>query len=156
MNFQGLDYSSGVWQFEGDFYVASPITGICIMQVFGGTQNTATALQLRVVNGTLFRYGGGIPNIPITSSIYDHWVHLNVIHDADIGTIQIFIDKVLQYTEANNNYKTHYFKCGSAYTQDNPSSCLESKWKNIAIWKKSTQVKREIPLIGGTASCFPQ
>ncbi|KAI5080815.1 hypothetical protein GOP47_0003998 [Adiantum capillus-veneris] len=152
----GLDYSSGVWQFEGDFFVASTVTGVCIMQIFGGTQATATALQLRVVNGNLLRYGGGLPTIPIASRINDRWARLNVIHNADLGTIQIFIDKVLLYSEDNDNYKPHYFKCGTAYTQDSPSSCLETKWKNIAIWKKSNQVKREIPLIGGTASCFPQ
>ncbi|MCO5602192.1 hypothetical protein L7F22_056320 [Adiantum nelumboides] len=152
----GLDYSTGIWQFEGDLLVASSVTGVCIMQIFGGTPNTATALQLRVVDGSLLRYGGGLPTIPITSGIYDRWIHLNVIHNADLGTIQIFVDKILLYTEDNDNYKTHYFKCGTAYTQDSPSSCLETKWRNVAVWKKSNQVKREVPFIGGTASCFPQ
>ena len=128
------------------------------MQVFGGTNSTATALQLHISNGTLVRAGGNLPSSNIIDGVYDRWVHVNVIHDADQGNIQIYIDRILQYYEDNASYKTHYFKCGSAYTQRNPSPCLESRWKNIAVWKKPGQaLKEEVhTAMATTAACFPQ
>lgn len=133
---QGHDYTSGVWQFEGDFYVASSTTGVCIMQVFGGPTGSATALQLRIINKNLVRYGGGVSSATVATSITDRWVHLNVIHDANVGTIKIYIDMSLEISENNTSDQNHYFKCG-VYTQSNPSSCMESKWKNIILWKKN-------------------
>ncbi|KAH7279151.1 hypothetical protein KP509_37G007400 [Ceratopteris richardii] len=152
----GHDYSSGKWQFEGDFYVASNITGICIMQIFGGSPTTATALQIRISKGELLRYGGGSPTRTIAANIYNRWIHLNVIHDADMKYIQIYVDNLLVHEEFNDNYKRHYFKYGAAYTEENASPCLESKWRNVGVWKKSSQVNREVLFHGGTASCFPQ
>ncbi|CAI0380076.1 unnamed protein product [Linum tenue] len=43
----GYDYSSGVWQFEGQGFVPGGTSGVCIMQVFGASGH-ATTLMLRV------------------------------------------------------------------------------------------------------------
>ena len=77
------------------------------MQVFGGTNSTATALQLHILNGTLVRVGGNLPSAKIVDGVYDRWVHLNVIHDADQGNIQIYVDRVLQYYEDNGSSTSH-------------------------------------------------
>ncbi|KAK6259024.1 Alginate lyase 2 - like 2 [Theobroma cacao] len=52
---RGYDYSSGVWQFEGQAYVPSGTTGTSIMQVFGGSSR-ATTIMLRVYTGSLTVY----------------------------------------------------------------------------------------------------
>lgn len=43
---QDLDYSSGVWQFEGYAFVPHGTSGVTIAQIHGATEG-ATTLQLR-------------------------------------------------------------------------------------------------------------
>ncbi|GLJ48411.1 hypothetical protein SUGI_1021820 [Cryptomeria japonica] len=85
----GYDYTTGVRQFEGDFYVPRGTSGTCIMQVFGAPGMVhATALQLRVYDGQLKHYKDDV----VASDVYDRWIHLNVIHDADEEKVNVFID----------------------------------------------------------------
>ncbi|KAL3527932.1 hypothetical protein ACH5RR_012588 [Cinchona calisaya] len=127
---QGYNYSSGVWQFEGNFYVPSGTSGVCIMQVFGATAPHATTLMLRVYNGSLFYYRRSV----LVSSIYDKWFHLNVIHDVEAAKVQVFIDGCLKIVADGRGGTSHTFKCG-VYAQDDDSCCMESRWKNITILK---------------------
>ncbi|KAJ9670949.1 hypothetical protein PVL29_027098 [Vitis rotundifolia] len=121
IRFRGYDYSSGVWQFEGYGYVPSGTTGVSIMQVFGAT-NRATTLMVRVYD-------------VLESDIYNRWFRLNVIHDADAGIVKIYIDGDLKYEGPDNGGKSHYFKFG-VYEQNNSSNYMESRWKEIKVFKK--------------------
>eukprot|EP01018_Ginkgo_biloba_P036232 Gb_26348 [translate_table: standard] len=132
----GYDYTSEVWQYEGDFYVPEGTSGVCIMQVFGGDierKIANTSLQLRVYDGELKRYR----NESVASEMYEKWFHLNVIHDADLGKVYVFINQERKLVANDRGKANHYFKCG-VYAQDNPSDRMESRWKNIKIWKKET------------------
>ncbi|KAG5575211.1 hypothetical protein H5410_055345 [Solanum commersonii] len=40
----GYDYSSGIWQFEGNFYVPNGSSGMSIAQVFGGSPLAITLI----------------------------------------------------------------------------------------------------------------
>ncbi|CAL5417614.1 unnamed protein product [Camellia sinensis] len=51
----GHDYSSGVWQFEGYFYVPKGTSGVTIMQVHGAKKG-ATTLKLRIYDGDMRYY----------------------------------------------------------------------------------------------------
>ncbi|GLJ48412.1 hypothetical protein SUGI_1021830 [Cryptomeria japonica] len=129
---KGYDYTTGVRQFEGDFYVLHGTSGTCIMQAFGASgMGHATALQLRVYDGQLKHYKDEV----LASDVYDRWIHLNVIHDADEGKVHVFIDGEEKIVADDRGRATHYFKCG-VYTQDNSSHFTESRWKNIKIWTK--------------------
>ncbi|EFJ08733.1 hypothetical protein SELMODRAFT_131123 [Selaginella moellendorffii] len=134
LRFRQPQYSQGIWQFEGDFYVPSGTTGVCIMQIHGG-RNSATALQIRVDGpGDLIRTGADLEHATFATHIYDKWIHLNVIHDVDHEMLSIYLDGELKHWEVNETYEEHYFKCG-VYTQNNASEYMESRWKNINIWK---------------------
>ncbi|CAL5414739.1 unnamed protein product [Camellia sinensis] len=52
---KGHDYSSGVWQFEGYFYVPKGTSGVTIMQVHGAKKG-ATTLKLRIYDGDMRYY----------------------------------------------------------------------------------------------------
>eukprot|EP01018_Ginkgo_biloba_P036237 Gb_26356 [translate_table: standard] len=127
---KGYDYTSGVWKFEGDVYIPSGTSGTCVMQVFGGSEH-ATSLQLRVYDGELKRYN----KETMLSDVYDKWIHLSVIHDADVGKIHVSIDGEEKLVADDNGKADHYFKCG-VYAQDNASDRMESRWKNIKVRKK--------------------
>lgn len=128
--FQGYDYSSGVWQFEGYGYVPCGTTGVCIMQVFGASPH-ATTLMLRVYNGSLTYYRASV----IVPNIQDKWFKLNVIHDVDNSKVRVYIDGVLKYEAPGRGGTSHYFKFG-VYAQNNDSYYMESRWKDIKVLKK--------------------
>ncbi|GLJ30114.1 hypothetical protein SUGI_0595580 [Cryptomeria japonica] len=133
---KGGDYTSGVWQFEGDMYVPSGSTGVAAMQVMGGANGVSAALQIRVYDGVLKEYGSSPATSFGPANIYDRWIHLNVIHDADNKHIQIYLDGKLSFDASNPGTGSHYFKCG-VYTQNNSSQRMESRWRNIKIWKRN-------------------
>ncbi|GLJ48400.1 hypothetical protein SUGI_1021700 [Cryptomeria japonica] len=126
----GYDYTEGVWQFEGEMYVPQGTSGVCVMQVFGAVKH-ATSLMLLVSNGNLRHYNDQV----VASEIYDRWIHLNVIHNADEGKLYMFVDGMEKAVANDGGHAKHYFKCG-VYTNNNASSCMESRWKNIRIWTK--------------------
>ncbi|CAL1354349.1 unnamed protein product [Linum trigynum] len=125
----GYDYSSGVWQFEGQGFVPGGTSGVCIMQVFGASGH-ATTLMLRVYGDNLAVYRSKIlPNI------HNKWFRLNVIHNVDAGKVMVYIDRSLVYKGPDHGGKSHYFKFG-VYAQDDDSHLMESRWKGIKIFKK--------------------
>ncbi|XP_054807691.1 citrate-binding protein-like [Prosopis cineraria] len=126
----GHDYTSGVWQFEGYGYVPSGTTGVCIMQVFGGSPS-ATTLQLRVYDASLTYYRSPV----LFPNMYDTWFRLNVIHDVASSNVKVYIDGVLKYDGPGRGQATHYFKFG-VYTQNDPSHYMESRWKDIKLFTK--------------------
>ncbi|CAL1384544.1 unnamed protein product [Linum trigynum] len=126
----GHDYSSGVWQFEGQAYVPSGTSGVCITQVFGAS-NQSTTLAVRVHGGNLTAY-----STVIVPGIYDRWFRLNVIHDVGAGKVFVHVDGALVYEGADHGGSSHYFKCG-VYAQKDMSSYMESRWKEIKIFNKN-------------------
>jgi hypothetical protein len=125
------NYKSGRHMFEADVFVPTGTTGVSIMQIFGGSNGHASSLQLRVDDGNLMRYHSDT----VKSNIYDHWFHLNVVHDDDTHDIAIFIDGVQVLTAKDLGGSSHYFKCG-VYTQEEASDKMEARFKNIKIYSK--------------------
>ncbi|CAD6268215.1 unnamed protein product [Miscanthus lutarioriparius] len=128
---RGYGYSSGVWQFEGYGYVPSGTTGVSIMQVFGGASGHATTLMLHVYDGALRYYHRQV----VEDGIYDRWFRLNVVHDVGASTLTVYIDGVEKLRAPGHGGDSHFFKFG-VYAQRNASSCMESHWKNIKIFRK--------------------
>ncbi|KAD3640525.1 hypothetical protein R6Q59_003286 [Mikania micrantha] len=132
IRFRGYDYSSGVWQFEAFGYVPHGTSGVVIMQVFGSNPPSATTTMLRVYDNNLYYYQNPI----ILSNLDDKWFRLNVIHDVDLNNVKVYVDRVLKYDGPGREGKSHYFKCG-VYSQNDGSLCMESRWKDIKIYKKT-------------------
>ena len=72
----------------------------------------------------------------ILHNIYDKWFRLNVIHDVEGNNVKVYINGVFRFKGDGRGGTTHYFKCG-VYAQDNAAFYMESRWKNIKIFKKS-------------------
>ncbi|CAL5204292.1 unnamed protein product [Lathyrus oleraceus] len=126
----GYDYTSGIWQFEGYGYVPSGTSGVCIMQVFGGS-STATTSQLRVYDGSLTYYRSPV----LSANIYNRWFRVNAIHDVGANNVKIYIDGDLKYNGDGRGAGTHYFKIG-VYVQNDPSGYMESRWRDMKVFKK--------------------
>lgn len=129
--FQGYDYSSGVWQFEGQGFVPNGTSGVSIMQVFGSDPPHATTLMVRTYNGSLFYYRASI----LVPNIWDRWFRLNVIHDVEASIVRVYVDGVQVYQATGRGGRSHYFKFG-VYTQNQPSYYMESMWKGIRVLQK--------------------
>ncbi|ONH90069.1 hypothetical protein PRUPE_8G032900, partial [Prunus persica] len=124
----GYDYTSGVWQFEGNFYVPQ---GSSIMQIHGAATE-ATTLQLRVYNGDL-KYNG---NTVVASNIYDKWLRLNVIHNVGAGKVTIFIDGKQKLVVNGPSRANFYFKYGVYGALSASSNYMESRSKEVKLFKK--------------------
>ena len=132
MVFQGYDYSSGIWQFEGYGYVPSGTYNVCIMQVFGAKYHSyATTLMLVVRNDTLLYYRNPV----VATNLHNRWFRLNVIHDVDSSTLKVYINKVLKLEAPGHGGTSHFFKFG-VYSQYDGSHYMESRWKKIKVLKK--------------------
>jgi len=128
-------YTSGRHEFDADFLVPTNTSRVTIMQVFGGQNEGnakhATALQLRIYDGSLKRYD----EETLLTNVYDKWFHLNVIHDAGTHEIQIFIDGKLALITKDFGGGDWHFKCG-VYAQKNPSPEMEVYCRNVRIYRQ--------------------
>ncbi|XP_058087334.1 citrate-binding protein-like [Magnolia sinica] len=127
---RGYDYSSGVWQFEGTGFVPNGTSGVSIVQIHGAAKG-ATTFMLRVYNGVMKNYVTDV----VATDVYDKWMRINVIHDVDVGKVTLFINGTQRYEVKDHGPGDLYFKCG-VYAQNNASYYMESRWKDIKIYKK--------------------
>ncbi|CAI0396161.1 unnamed protein product [Linum tenue] len=128
----GLDYHSGVWQMEGHVYVPKGTSGASLMQVHGGNGVSSTVM-VRIYSGDLRYYSGDV----IARGMYDKWFRLNMIHDADAGKVAVYVDgKEVFRHDARGKARAFYFKCGVYAAPKDHSRYMESRWKNIKMYKK--------------------
>ncbi|KAK9270019.1 hypothetical protein L1049_025592 [Liquidambar formosana] len=128
---RGLDYSSGVWQFEGYGFVPNGTSGAIIVQIHGAAKG-ATTLILRIYNGDVRYYTRDL----MATGLYDKWFRVNVIHDVDGGKVTVFIDGIQKFVGKDKGPGDLYFKCGVYAAPPNVSYYMESRWKDIKIYKK--------------------
>ncbi|XP_011075013.2 citrate-binding protein-like [Sesamum indicum] len=127
----GLDYSSGVWQFEGHAFVPNGTSGATILQIHGASHG-ATTIILRIYGGDMRYYSGQV----MATDLYDKWFRINLIHDVDGGNVTVFLDGAQVFTTGDQGPGDLYFKCGVYAAPENISYYMESRWRDIKIYKK--------------------
>ncbi|KAG6776197.1 hypothetical protein POTOM_019703 [Populus tomentosa] len=105
--YNGLDCSSGVWQFEGYGFVPNGTSSVTVAQIHGAFHG-ATTLILRIYDGNMRYYSGDL----VATDPYDKWFRLNIIHDVDGGRLTVFIDGEERYSTHDQGPGDLYFKCG--------------------------------------------
>ncbi|KAK8486271.1 hypothetical protein V6N13_076610 [Hibiscus sabdariffa] len=128
---RGYDYSSGVWQFEGEAYIPSGTTATSVMQVFGGSSR-ATTVMLRVYSGSITVYRSPV----VLSNAYNRWFKVNVIHDVGASNVKVYIDGALRYEGSGAGGSNHYIKFG-VYAEEGASNYMECQWRRIRLLKKN-------------------
>ncbi|CAN1222239.1 Citrate-binding protein [Linum grandiflorum] len=128
----GLDYSSGVWQFEGEGYVPRGTSGATVAQIHGASHG-ATTLILRIYAPGEMRYYN---SLHVADGMYDRWFKLNIVHDVDGGTVTVYLDGEKKFQHHDQGPGDLYFKCGVYGAPSGMSHYMESRWKNIKIYKK--------------------
>lgn len=128
---QGYDYSSGVWQFEGYAFVPKGTSGVTIVQIHGAAEG-ATSLQLRIYDGNMKYYKYNL----VATDLYDKWFRVNIIHNVDKGKITVFIDGVKKFVVNDQGPGDLYFKFGVYAAPVGSSNYMESRWKDIKLYKK--------------------
>ncbi|XAR48662.1 hypothetical protein NMG60_11031552 [Bertholletia excelsa] len=127
---RGLDYSSGVWQFEGYAFVPNGTSGATIAQIHGAAKG-ATTLILRIYNGDMRYYSRDL----VAKDLYDKWFRVNIIHNVDMGMLKVFINGSKMFGVKDHGPGDLYFKCGVYAAPANISYFMESRWKDIKIYK---------------------
>ncbi|GMP79852.1 hypothetical protein CsSME_00035203 [Camellia sinensis var. sinensis] len=132
-------YSSGVWQFEGYGFVPNSTSGTTIVQIHGAT-NYTTTIKLRIYNGDMRYYSGDL----VDTDFYDKWFRVNLIHDVDKRNLTVFIDGVKKFETKDRGAGDFYFKCGVYAAPANISYYMESRWRDIKMYKKSFYIERRL------------
>ncbi|KAL3504490.1 hypothetical protein ACH5RR_034331 [Cinchona calisaya] len=127
----GLDYTSGVWQFEGYGFVPNGTSGATVTQIHGAAHDSSTII-LRIYNGDMRYYSGEV----IATGMYDRWFRVNLIHDVDGGTVTVYIDGEQKFQTQDRGRAQFYFKCGVYAALRDISYYMESRWRDIKIYKK--------------------
>ncbi|KAK6277139.1 hypothetical protein POUND7_017462 [Theobroma cacao] len=109
---EGLDYSSGVQQFEGYGFVPNGTSGVTISEIHGASSERATTLQLRIYHGNMRYYSYNL----VATNLYDKWFRVNVIHDVGKGKVIVFIDGEEKFVVNDQGPGDPYFKCGVCRT----------------------------------------
>ena len=109
---------SGIHQFSSDVLIPKGTGDSNIFQIFGTAQQNSTvgstaAIFLRVDNWGNLYVPYTHPGVTLINNIWDTWFHLNVIHDANLGTITVYINGVQKHTRADMGPTiTYTTKCG--------------------------------------------
>lgn len=135
MKIVGYNYKSnaGNHQLEADFNVTPGTHATCIMQIKGGSggnggTSTNTFIMLRIYNDNLCDN-----QTPIMPIVKGKWYRLNVIHEAAIGKITVYVDgNLIRTKNVNIDNSDCYWKVG-VYNQTGAVELNESKWRNIKI-----------------------
>ncbi|KAF5735346.1 citrate-binding protein-like [Tripterygium wilfordii] len=130
---RGLDYSSGIRQFEGNVFVLQGTSGATIFQIFGAPKKEhrgATTMMLVIDSGNLRFYDKDL----VASNVYDRWFRLNVIHDVSEGRIVVFIDGVHTFSTKVAGKAHYYFKFG-VYASSRKSHYMESRKEAWGLYK---------------------
>lgn len=123
------DYTEGNHQFEADYYAVEGTHRTCVMQVFG----YPVAINIKVYgeNGGTLKWHD---THDIVTSIYNKWVHLNVVHIFDERQIHVYVDgKLIRSFKVKEDAPLYYFKCGVYSTASETSKV---KIKNIKYYSK--------------------
>ncbi|CAK7346767.1 unnamed protein product [Dovyalis caffra] len=128
---KGVDYTSGVWQFEGYGFVPNGTSGVTVAQIHGAAEDSST-LILRIYDGNLRYYSGDL----VATGLYDRWFRLNIIHDVDKDSVTVYVDGEQKYSTKGRGRSDFYFKCGVYAAPRAISYYMESKWRDIKIYKK--------------------
>ncbi|KAF5807671.1 putative concanavalin A-like lectin/glucanase domain superfamily, alginate lyase 2 [Helianthus annuus] len=125
------DYTSGIWQFEGYAFVPHGTSGATIVQIHGAAQGNTTLL-LRIYNGDMRYYDSEV----IATDLYDKWFKVNLIHNVDEGRLMVYINDVKKFESHDQGPGDLYFKCGVYGAPSDKSRYMESRWRDIKIYKK--------------------
>ncbi|KAI3442637.1 uncharacterized protein J3R85_000870 [Psidium guajava] len=74
----------------------------------------------------------------IATNLYNKWFWVNVIHDRDQGVVQVYIDGTLKFVMHDRGPCDLYFKCGMYAAPPNVSYYMETRWKDIKIYERSS------------------
>ncbi|XP_065627341.1 citrate-binding protein-like [Quercus suber] len=117
-------------QFEGYGFVQNGTSGATVAQIHGAAHG-ATTLILRIYDRDMRYYSRDL----VATDLYDKWFRLDIIHDVDMGMVTVFIDGVQNFQVKDEGPGDLYFKCGVYAAPTNISYYMESRWRDIKIYK---------------------
>lgn len=130
------DYTTGLHQFSADLLVEPGSDNVSLFQIFGNNGRATSCMLWASHNGSLSHYGNEI----LARNIFNTWIHLNVIHNADTGAIDVYINGEHRGTFHDGGTHNHYFKFG-VYHQRNMSPRAGVFFKNIRYYIKPAQTQ---------------
>jgi hypothetical protein len=133
------DYTAHEIQYAADIMVPSGSNAMSVFQIHTGD---AQSSQFGSTTFMLFWYskdGGSVHDYSgteLASNLTGQYFHLNVDHNLNNHTIQVWINSHKVWTQQDNGATDFYMKDG-VYMQTGGSSKMEAYIKNIKFWTHS-------------------
>jgi hypothetical protein len=135
------DHRTGTWQFEGWVNVKAGVTGGCIHQVFKFLMIVAYPND-----GGEFRQHS-YQKLAATN-MYDKWVRVNTIHDADAGRADVYIDGTWRgMTPSNSPGPNGWYHKYGIYNSSGTRPVVQ--WRNVRFFKGGKGDMSSKPSDGG-------
>src|SRR5688572_16087543 len=135
------DHRTGTWQFEGWVNVKAGVNGGCIHQVFKFLMIVAYPND-----GGEFRQHS-YQRLAATG-MYDKWVRVNTIHDADAGRADVYIDGTWRgMTPSNSPGPNGWYHKYGIYNSSGTRPVVQ--WRNVRFFKGGKGDMSSKPADGG-------
>jgi len=134
------DYTNGEIQYQATLMAAANENSYCVFQIHTGDAESdaygSTTFMLFWFSsdgGSVHDYSG----TELAANLGNQWFQLNVDHNMVTGTIRVWINQKLVWTQQDNGAGDFYFKDGVYEQSHGPSDRMDTFVTNILMWVSS-------------------
>lgn len=135
------DYTNGEIQYQATLMAPSNENSYCVFQIHTGDAESDAYGSTTFMLFWFTNYGGSVHDYSgttLATNLGNKWFQLNVDHNLVTGTIRVWVDQNLVWTQQDNGAGDFYFKDG-VYEQDHgPTLQMDTYITNsIKMWTNS-------------------
>lgn len=135
------DYTNGEIQYQAVMMAPSNENSYCVFQIHTGDAQSSTFGSTTFMLFWFTNYGGSVHDYSgttLATNLGSQWFQLNVDHNLATGTIRVWVNQKLVWTQQDNGAGDFYMKDG-VYEQDhNPTYQMDTFITNsIRMWISS-------------------
>lgn len=134
------DYTNGEIQYQATIMAASNENSYCVFQIHTGDAQSAAYGSTTFMLFWFTSDGGSVHDYSgteLASNLDNQWFQVNVDHNIVTGTIRVWINKNLVWTQQDNGAGDFYFKDGVYEQGHGPTLQMDSYVTNIMEWVSS-------------------
>ena len=135
------DYTNGEIQYQSVEMCPSNENSYCVFQIHTGDAQSPTYGSTTFMLFWFTNYGGSVHDYSgttLATNLGNQWFQLNVDHNVATGTIRVWVNQKLVWTQQDNGAGDFYFKDGVYEQSHNPTLQMDTYITNsIKMWTSS-------------------
>lgn len=134
------DYTNGEIQYQSMIMAPSNENSYCVFQIHTGDAQSAAYGSTTFMAFWFTNNGGSVHDYSgttLATNLANKWFQLNVDHNLVTGTIRVWINQTLVWTQQDNGAGDFYLKDGVYEQSHGPTLEMDTYLTNILIWTSS-------------------